>query len=258
MWDLSLEDVRAELRRVQKREQPELLAGSPPSDDFNSLLNTCVKSQEISKLKTEIEPQKRTCVQAYKLQMAMQKRFVHEHPKDSASCDMLEVQSLVSDPRVHSIDGPMCRLSLKARGSIEKVEFMRKQTRWITSSKEIAEVLLGDGRWRSDRRHVHMTGKSETACEYLASLVVAMLSAIRRQMISDGAIRVGELHFAGRVPDEGDCPTELERKWEVDGMWIDPQLLIEGRKEEMEYNEEDGCFRSCRRGRVLRQRLQTS
>ena len=110
MWDLSLEDDRAELRRVQNREQPELLAGSPPSDDFNSLLNTCVESQEISKLKTQI----RTCVQAEKLQMAMQKHFVHERPKDSASWDMPEVQSLVGDPRVHSIDGPMCRWSLKA------------------------------------------------------------------------------------------------------------------------------------------------
>ena len=71
MWDLSLEDDRAELRRVQSREQPELLAESPPSDDFNSLLSMCVESQEISKLKTErIEPQIRTCVQAYKLQMA--------------------------------------------------------------------------------------------------------------------------------------------------------------------------------------------
>ena len=44
MWDLSLEDDKAELRRVQNREQPELLAGSPPSDDFSSLLNTCVES----------------------------------------------------------------------------------------------------------------------------------------------------------------------------------------------------------------------
>ena len=49
-----------------------------------------------------------------------------------------------------------------------------------------------------------MTGKSETVSEYPASLVVAMLSAIKRQMISDGATRVGELHFAGPVPDEGD------------------------------------------------------
>ena len=99
------------------------------------------------------------------------------------------------------------------RGSNNKTEFMRKQTRWITSSKESAEVLREDGRWKRDRRFVHMTGKSETACEYLASLVVAMLSAIKRQMISDGAITVGELHFAGPVPDEGDNPTELDGKW---------------------------------------------
>ena len=72
---------------------------------------------------------------------------------------------------------------------------MRKQTSWITSSKEIVEVLRGDGRWKRDRRHVHMTGKSETACEYPASLLVATLSAVKCQMISDGAIRVGELHF---------------------------------------------------------------
>ena len=31
MWDLSLEDDKAELRRVQNREHPELLVGSPPS-----------------------------------------------------------------------------------------------------------------------------------------------------------------------------------------------------------------------------------
>ena len=68
-----------------------------------------------------------------------------------------------------------------------------------------------------------------------ASLAVAMLSAIKRQMISHGAIRIGEMHFAGTVPDEGDSPAKVEGKWGVDGMWIDPNLLIAGRKEEMEY-----------------------
>ena len=54
-------------------------------------------------------------------------------------------------------------------------------------------------------------------------------------MISDGAIRVWELHFVGPVPDEGGCPTELEGKWGVDGTWIDPKLLSDGRIEEMGY-----------------------
>ena len=188
--------------------------------------------------------------------MEKQKHFVHEHPKHSAIWEMPEVQSFINDPRVYSIDGPMCRWSLKARGS--KSEFMRKQTRLITSSKEISEVLHGDGRWKRDERFFHMTGNSETVSEYPASLVVAMLSAIKRQMISDGAIRLGEMHFAGPVPDEGDYPTELEDKWRVDGMWIDPKLLIAGRKEEMEYMMKMGVFEVVYEKRVLRQRLQTS
>ena len=85
-------------------------------------------------------------------------------------------------------------------------------------------------------------GKSETACENPASLVVAMLSAIKRQMISDGPVKVGEFQFAGPVPDEGDYTTELEGKWGVDGTWIDPKLLIAGRKEEMEYMRKIGVF----------------
>ena len=90
---------------------------------------------------------------------------------------------------------------------------MRMRTRWIKSSKEIAEVLCGDGRWKRDKRFVHTTGNSETVSEYLASPVVAMLKSIKRQMISDDAIRTGERHFAGPVPNECDNPTELEGKW---------------------------------------------
>ena len=176
--------------------------------------------------------------------MEMQKHFVHEHPEDSTSWEMPEVQSLINDPRVYSIDGPMCRWSLKARGS--KAEFMRKRTRWLTSSKKIAEVLRGDGRWKRDKRFVHIRGKAETVSEYPASLVVAMLKAIKRQMISDGVIRIEEMHFAGPVPDEGDNPKELEGKWGVDGTWIDPKLLIAGRKEGNGVHDENGSVRSCR------------
>ena len=68
MWDLSVKDDKAELRRVQNLEQLEHLAGSAPSDEFSSLLSKRAESQEISKLKTEnIEPQINICVQAYKL-----------------------------------------------------------------------------------------------------------------------------------------------------------------------------------------------
>ena len=102
---------------------------------------------------------------------------------------------------------------------------MRKRTRWLTSSKEIAEVLRGDGRWKRDKRCV---------------------------------IRMEEMHCAGPVPDEGDNPKELGGKWGVDGTWIDPKLLIAGRKEEMEYLMKMGVFEVVGEKKVLRQRLQAS
>ena len=113
---------------------------------------------------------------------------------------------------------------------------MRKQTGWLTSSGEIAGVIRGDGRWKRDKRFVHMTGKSETVSEYPASFVVAILKVIKRQMISDGVIRIDKKkHFAGPVLSEGNNPKKLGRKRGVDGTWIDPKLLIAGRKDEMEY-----------------------
>ena len=51
--NLSFQDDTSELRRSQNREQPELLTGSPPSDDFPSMLIAFVNYEEISTVKTE-------------------------------------------------------------------------------------------------------------------------------------------------------------------------------------------------------------
>ena len=59
-----------------------------------------------------------------------------------------------------------------------------------------------------------MTGKTETVSAYPASLVVAMLSAIKRQMISDGAIRIGEVYFAGPVPMKVTIPQKIKANGE--------------------------------------------
>ena len=72
------------------------------------------------------------------------------------------------------------------------------------------------------------------------------LSVIKRQMISDGAIRIGEMHFAGPVPDEGDYPTELEGKWGVDGIWIDPEAVDCRTERRNGVHDENGSVRSCR------------
>ena len=166
IWDLSVEDVKTELRRMQHREQLEFLAGSPP--------NTCLRPEEISAMRLErVEQQIRTRVQAYKLQIEM--RLIHEHHNNSIGWKIPEVQSFASDQRVCSIVGPMCRWSMKALRSRNKEEFMRKDTGWLTSKKEFVDVPRRDGHWKHDRRHMRMTRKSDIASEYPASLVVATL-----------------------------------------------------------------------------------
>ena len=46
--------------------------------------------------------------------------------------------------------------------------FVRKETCWMTSSAEIADVLRGDGRWKHEHRHVHLIGgrRAAAAAEY--------------------------------------------------------------------------------------------
>ena len=96
--------------------------------------------------------------------MEMRKHFVHEHPEVSSSWEMPEVQSLINDPKsVQHRWSDVSLEGLRTRGLKNKTEFMRKRTRWLTSSKDIAEVLRGDGRWKGDKRFVHMTGKSENS-----------------------------------------------------------------------------------------------
>ena len=80
-------------------------------------------------------------------------------------------------------------------------------------------MLRGDGRWKHEHRHVHLIGgrTAAAAAEYPVALVVAVLKALKRQMIKDKAIRPEELAFAGHVPDEGDYAQELAGTWGVDG-----------------------------------------
>ena len=74
MCDFNYEDDKAELKRIQNREQLVLLVGSPSSDEFSCVLCTCVEAREISKFQIDkIEPQIRACVQSHKLQMEKEK-----------------------------------------------------------------------------------------------------------------------------------------------------------------------------------------
>ena len=89
-----------------------------------------------------------------------------------------------------------------------------------------------------------MTGKSETACEYPA---ITCGSNVERYQTSDDFRRCDhswrtDCGLQVQCQMKVVAPQSLEGKWGVDGTWIDPKLLIAGRKEEMEYTRKIGVF----------------
>ena len=105
LWTLSRNAVQCATTTDVISQQPALLAGNPPSDDFSSLLSTCVKCEEISTMKTEkIEPLITTSVQACKLQDGDAEAL---HPRTSHEFHELE-NARVSIPRQRSESAKHC------------------------------------------------------------------------------------------------------------------------------------------------------
>ena len=71
---------------------------------------------------------------------------------------------------------------------------------------------------------------------------VATLSAIKRQVILDGAIKSGNWTLEVQVPDAGDYRTKIERRCNIDGTRIEPKLCDDGRTEDMKYMKKHNVF----------------
>ena len=221
-WDLSREADRQELRYLQDREWPEILIGSLPCTTFCSLLYVeFTKEQVQQRRKEEGEPHIRFCVERYRRQLELGRHFPHEHPKGSASWTMPEMMELIKDKRTFLVQGPMCCWGMTARDNQGQEGFVRKNTRWPTSSQEIAEVLRGscsNERGGEQHRHVQLIGggRAAAAAQYPVALVTAVLRGLQGQLRED-ARSLHEFH-AGPVPDEKELLTGELPEDEDDGV----------------------------------------
>ena len=101
------------------------------------------KEQFYEDMERDGKPHVEVSAAAYWRQLNAGRHFLHEHPAGSESWDMESMQELADDPRVLVVEGPMCRWGLQAHDS-QGVGFVLKQTRWMTSSPEIAKILKGE------------------------------------------------------------------------------------------------------------------
>ncbi len=57
---------------------------------------------------------------------------------------MPEINGIEADPRVYKMTGPICRWEMKAVDKDGSEGFVRKETSFLTSSKDLAEILSGE------------------------------------------------------------------------------------------------------------------
>jgi len=106
---------------------------------------------------------------------------LHEHPRDEDSWNLPEIKELERDRRAYKVTGPMCRWEMKAVDNNSFEGYVRKETSFLTSSKEVADMLsgkcantLGHG---VVHRHFHLVGgdRARMAAEYPVKMVAAVL-----------------------------------------------------------------------------------
>ena len=106
---------------------------------------------------------------------------MHEHPKGSSSWKEPEIKELEKDPRVYKVSGPMCHRRMMSEDDQVDTGYVRKETTWLTSSQEIANILQTS--CGGTHRHVQLVGGRAAACaRYPPKLVREILKALKKQL----------------------------------------------------------------------------
>ena len=89
-------------------------------------------------------------VRAYAHRMERGKIFLHEAPDAASSWEEPGIKWLASQEGVYRVKGPMCRWEM-TQSDKDGPGYIRKETGWLTNSRELAELLQGTFESRSEQ-----------------------------------------------------------------------------------------------------------
>ena len=158
---------------------------------------------------------------------------------------MIELQRMDG---VYTVSGPMCFWNMKLKTPKLGAGKVYKNTKWVTNSREIAEVL---DQYCTNRcggpihRHIPLVGGMAHLCEaYPVELVDAVLEGLKRQMKADNHVSALELFASGPGPTEPLFDAETEKQMEeevqeyfddISGEVLPSELVRKARQEEMDW-----------------------
>ena len=246
-WDLSTEKDQRALKALLKDERPLFLVGSPPCGPFSPLQNLSKHkrtAEENEAILAEGRKHLEVAVDSYLEQHRNGRYFLHEHPKPSASWEEECMKKLQALPGVSTVQAPMCKWELTAEDG-QGIGYVRKETQWVTDSREVAEAIAGkcDGR----HRHVQLiNGRARQAQIYPPKLVSAILKGIKKELHNIGELDMLSELVAGPCPDDTsneqteeffdpDQMASGEYYDAITGIKLDPVQVLKAREEEMQW-----------------------
>ena len=143
-WDLNDKAKIKKLWRLVKDCQPYCIICCPPCTMYCALQALIKKRFSEAAWQTKLEQARKhiaICVEVCRYQRSQKRFFVFEHPEESKSWKLLELEDLRKLEDVYTAEFDMCRFGMTARDRDGVTKPVRKGTRMVTNSWEVARRL---------------------------------------------------------------------------------------------------------------------
>ena len=251
-WDFNKVQKRTRAETILRMERPWLLVLSPPCTMFSQLMHRNrwrMSREEWRRRWNEAIRHIRWCMRLCQIQQSLGGIYLYEQPWGAASWKDTTVIEQCASPGAICVKSHMCAHGMTIQGTP-----VFKPTGFLTNSVRLAQHLRKE--CSGDHAHISLMGggKSKLAQEYPGQLCQAIIqgaTAEREMRVRDCLVPIGAVDEESCTPYAGEYEPEGERNAcnahtfsehasggfqdSVTGKELDPRLVGEARKEELDY-----------------------
>ena len=261
-WDFAKTDMRQACREMIRREKPTLVVGSPLCTAFCTwqyLNNAKGDPEKIARAWAAAMVHLNFSCEVYSMQIDDGRYFLHEHPDKATSWRQKCVVQVLQREEVDTIVSDQCQYDQKDNNG----QPIKKPTRWMSNAHEVLKSLGKRCKGRGGlcsmggQHRICSGGRARAAAIYPFVLCKAILQGLKNQMRHDQRLHPGvhglqnptddiEVMLLNALIDEEaqGRTKDRERKFYdgLTGQPLDPDLVREARKQELEYFSSKGVW----------------
>ena len=249
-YDLLTARDQKEVRRLLRRDCPELLTCSPPCTVFSQANTT---GKQTAREMAEAVEMIRFSLELCRIQHVAGRAFIFEHPLGARTWKLPVVQQFMNDLEVYVANFHQCQYGQVARKSNGETGAVLKPTRLLTNRWVFVDLF--SRRCPRDHVHVHLQGGLTTkAASYTDEMCdvmlegVALLKAARPEALDSNLSALEELHEDDYRDDYRPEEFDVDAN---DEPVLDERLVMEGKTEELQYMKHVGVWKVEARSKVL-------